>query len=131
MGIVWKSLRDGEDSQRHLARSRATTPSVRSCALTDAGLHGPHSVRVPSQQVGCILWKGKRAAVPGKRFHGTATSLVKAERKDVPYMKRGRQYVWLGKFPGCAGWGLGSASRAGLRRRLDQPGAYPEHWQPA
>ena len=28
MGIVWKSLRDGEDSLRYMARSRATTPTV-------------------------------------------------------------------------------------------------------
>jgi hypothetical protein len=27
MGIVWKSLRDDEDSQRHMARERATTAS--------------------------------------------------------------------------------------------------------
>jgi hypothetical protein len=36
MGIVWKSLRDGADSQRYRARSRATTPSGR-IALSQNG----------------------------------------------------------------------------------------------
>jgi hypothetical protein len=36
MGIVWKSLRDGADSQRYRARSRAATPSGR-IALSQNG----------------------------------------------------------------------------------------------
>src|SRR5260370_12416569 len=115
---------------RHLAVTSSTPSTVCSCSLTDAGQHGPHSVRVPFQQVDCIVWKGKRAAVPGKRFHGTATSLVKAERKDVPYLKRGIQYVWLGKFLGCAGWGLGSTGGGGLRLRLGPSHARPPRYRP-
>ena len=41
MGIVWKSLRDGEDSLRHMARSRATTPNVIFCSLAVAGANHP------------------------------------------------------------------------------------------
>jgi len=58
----------------------------------------------------------------------SASPTIGVERDGMVYeLKRGIQYVWLGKFPGCAGWGLGGTGGAGLRWRLDQSSAYPEH----